>query len=85
MVNEYDSLYVVTGGILSDSLATIGKNEVCVPNMFFKVIYAFKNGNYSVICYLMPNEKSDADLNDYQTTLGELKNVANLHFFIKKF
>jgi len=35
---KYDGVYVITGGILKPSLKTIGKEEVLVPNYFYKIV-----------------------------------------------
>ena len=32
-----DSLIVITGGVLNDSLPRIGKNEVCIPKYYYKI------------------------------------------------
>ena len=40
---EYDSLYVVTGPIFSDSMKIIGPHRVAVPNAYYKVILDQKN------------------------------------------
>jgi endonuclease G len=35
---EYDSVYVVTGPVLSAGLRKIGSNQVSVPNYYYKVV-----------------------------------------------
>lgn len=35
---EYQSIYIVTSGVLTEGLSTIGYNKVSVPNYFYKVI-----------------------------------------------
>ena len=40
---NYDTLYVVTGTLVNKGAKKIGKNEVSIPNFFWKSVY-------SVVC-----------------------------------
>jgi endonuclease G len=60
-----DSVIVVTGGDLNDSLEVIGDNRVGVPNFYFKVIYVFKGINSDTIGYYLPNQKIEYNLENY--------------------
>jgi endonuclease G len=70
-----DSVIVVTGGDLNDSLEVIGDNRVGVPNFYFKVIYVFKGINSDTIGYYLPNQKIlEENLENYildVDTIGE--------------
>lgn len=77
-----DSIVVITGGILSDTLKRIGTNEVCVPKVFYKVLYIYKGGALIEIePYLLANVKSDKELNDFLVPLGWVEKASNLKFF----
>lgn len=78
--SESDSLIVITGGILDDSLTTIGKNKVCVPTNFFKVLYIFNYDSVIIECFVMPNMKSDYSIFYFQTSLEFVEKKSNLKF-----
>jgi endonuclease G len=77
---ENDSVVVITGGVLTDDLETIGENKVSVPKFYYKVIYAYKNGKVNVLCYNMPNEKITEPLYSYNITLKELEKFVGIDF-----
>lgn len=55
---ENKEIYIVTGGVLNDSLPTIGKNKVSVPKYFYKVILDYSEPSIKGIGFIMPNESS---------------------------
>lgn len=50
------------GGVLESNLKAIVKLDVLVPNYFYKILLDNPNGNYKMIGFLVPNEKSDKPL-----------------------
>jgi len=81
MAEKMDTVYVITGGILSGDLKTIGDNEVCVPEEFYKIIY---NKKYDFIeCFLMKNEKSNESIDKFKISLEALEEVSGFDFMIK--
>lgn len=74
-----DSIYVYTGGVLKDGLRKIG-DGVSVPATFYKVIYEFKDGKMTTLCFLLPNKKIDGVLFMYKVTLREVENFTNIDF-----
>ena len=78
---QYDSLCVVTGPILSDSLPSIGEHEVSVPKMYYKVIYDHSPPEKKAIAFLIPNKASKEPLLDFCVTIDELEKVSGLDFF----
>jgi endonuclease G len=75
-----DSVFVITGPILTDGLETIGFNKVTVPEFFFKLIYIYKDGKLEVICFLMPNEKITDPLYGYKVELKAIEKLAGIDF-----
>jgi endonuclease G, mitochondrial len=73
-------IIVVTGGVLNDSLKTIGINRVSIPNQFYKIVYAPSKNE--MIGFLMPNKKIYDDIVDYITTVDEIENITGIDFFI---
>lgn len=79
LAESNDSIYVYTGGVLKDGLRKIG-DGVSVPATFYKVIYEFKDGKMTTLCFLLPNKKIDGVLFMYKVTLREVENVTNIDF-----
>lgn len=73
---EKDTIYVITGGVLTDSLKTIGDNEVAVPEYFYKIMY----GDSFLLCFLMKNEKSDIHIFEFMIPLTEIEKITGLEF-----
>ena len=58
---------------------TIGKNNVCVPKYFYKVIYNPKE--QKMISFLLPNVKGTKNLNEYVCTTDSLEKITGIDFF----
>lgn len=75
-------IYVVTGGILTDNLKTIGKEKVAVPEYFYKVLLHKKNGNYRMKAYLIPHkEEARKVLKDYMVPTDSIEKLTSIDFF----
>jgi endonuclease G len=81
--NKYDGIYVVTGGVLKDNLETIGKEDVAVPDYFYKVLLNKNNGNYKMIAFLIPNEDSEKGLYEFVVSVDEIEKLTGINFFPK--
>ncbi|MGY8950994.1 MAG: DNA/RNA non-specific endonuclease [Flavobacteriales bacterium] len=73
------SIYVVTGPILNSCSTSIGGNNICVPNYFYKVIYDPQN--QKMISFILPNKKGNKSLNKYVCTTDSLEKITNIDFF----
>ena len=73
------SLYVVTGPILDDCSTTIGTNNVCIPQYYYKVIY--DPLEQKMISFILPNDKGTKNLNEYVYTTDYLERITNIDFF----
>jgi endonuclease G len=80
IVMESDSVVVITGGVLKEGLKTIGDNKVCVPNHYFKVLYIYKADNLEILCFLIPNKKSDESIYTYIVDLSTLQDFVSIEF-----
>ena len=76
-----DSLYVVTGPVLSTPLGVIGRNKVTIPKAFFKSIIRFKNNEIEGIGFMLMNEKSSKKLNTFTVSIDSVEKVTKLNFF----
>lgn len=80
LINENDSLYVYTAGVLSDDLSTIGVNKVSVPKCYYKILYIFNNGNIKTESYLIPNIKCEDNYDSYLTDISIIEDTTGLDF-----
>src|SRR5690606_29272034 len=69
-------VYVVTGGILTNNLKTIGKEKVAVPEYFYKVLLHKQNGNYRMKAYLIPHkEEARKALKNYMVPTDSIEKL----------
>lgn len=78
---ENEFLYIITGGILTDSLHTIGENEVAVPLYFYKIILDFTDPGIKAIAFLMENSSSSAPLQDFIVSIDSVESLTGIDFF----
>lgn len=75
-------LYIVAGGVLNDSLKTIGQeNEVSVPVWFYKVVLDYEKPEQKGIGFIFTNESSSSPLSDYAVTIDSVESFTKLDFF----
>jgi endonuclease G, mitochondrial len=78
---KYGSIYVITGGVLTDGLEHIGKENVAVPRFFYKVLLENSRGEYKMIAFLVPSEKSDKPLYDFVVSVDDLEKMTGIDFY----
>jgi len=78
----YDSIYVISGPVLTDIETHIGQNEVGVPAYYFKVILDLTPPN-KLIAFLLPNASSKASIYNYALTVDSLEAFTGYDFFPK--
>src|SRR5574343_292999 len=78
---KYDGIYVITGGVLSNDLETIGKEEVSVPKYFYKILIT-KDGT-KMIGFLVPHEASEKPLYEFVVSVDEIEKRTGIDFFPK--
>jgi endonuclease G, mitochondrial len=79
--SKYDGLYVVTGGILTKNLKSIGDEDVAVPKYFYKILLDNSRGEYKIIAFLMPHEDSEKTLNKFVVSIDSLEKMTGIDFF----
>lgn len=77
----YDTIYVVTGPVLEDSLPTIGENKVSIPKYYYKVILEYKNNATKAIGFILPNKKSSFSLNNFIVSIDSVEKITGIDFF----
>lgn len=80
---KYDGVYVITAGVLSPKLKTIGKEEVSVPNYFYKILLDNSNGKYKMIAFLVPSKKSDKPIYNFVVSVDSIEKMTGIDFFPK--
>lgn len=80
---KYGEIYVVSGGVLTTGLKTIGYEKVAVPKYFYKIIALQKNGQIKVIAFLVPHQESKKPLYSFVTSVDEIERITNINFFSK--
>ncbi|MEN8185783.1 MAG: DNA/RNA non-specific endonuclease [Bacteroidota bacterium] len=78
---KYDQLYVITGGILSDELKTIGYEEVSVPKYFYKILLDYTKPEIKAIAFLIPHEESDKPLYEFVISIDKLESLTGIDFY----
>ncbi|MCK0129986.1 DNA/RNA non-specific endonuclease [Flavobacteriaceae bacterium F08102] len=80
-VQRDKSLFVVTGGVLTNGLPTIGSEEVAVPKYFYKVLLRETKKEPSAIAFLIPHEASDQPLYKYVVSIDSIETLTGIDFF----
>lgn len=75
-------LYIITGGLLHDSLPVIGiTNKISVPEYFYKVVLDNEGAEKKAIAFIMPNKKLTGSVFNYAVTVDSLEKLSGLDFF----
>ena len=76
---KQDSIYVVTGGVLTDDLETIGFENVAVPKYFYKVLLS--KDHKKMIGFLLPHQDSKKPLYSFIKPVDEIEKMTGVDFF----
>lgn len=80
---KYDGLYVVTGGVLKGNLDSIGREDVTVPEYFYKILIDKRDRDYKIIAFLLPHKVSEQPLKDFVVSVDEIEKMTGIDFFPK--
>lgn len=78
---ENDSLYIITGPVLTGIDQFIGKNKVGVPHAYFKLIIDISAPDYKGISFLIENKPSKRGVFNYALSIDSLEVILNYDFF----
>jgi endonuclease G len=78
---ENNSIYVVTGPILIKGLETIGPDKVSVPKYFYKVILDYSEPGIKGIGFILPNEGSKENLENFALSIDSVERATGIDFF----
>jgi len=75
-------LHITVGGILRDSLPTIGKyNKVTVPDFFYKVIVDNEGVEKKAIGFVIQNKKLAGSIYNYAMSVDSVEKITGINFF----
>lgn len=74
-----NGIYVITGGVLSDGLKTIGSENVSVPDYFYKILLT-KDGK-KMIGFLIPHKESKKGLYEFSVSVDSIEKITGIDFF----
>lgn len=78
---KYNGVFVVTGGVLTDDLNTIGDEDVAIPNYFYKVLLDNDNGNIKMLAFLIPHQDSNKPLYEFVVSVDKIEELTGIDFF----
>ena len=80
--NRYGKILVVTGPVFTSKkgLGYIGDNRVLIPNGFYKVLLAYKDG-YTGIGFYCENIAGKKKLQTYAKSIDEIEEITGIDFF----
>lgn len=78
---ENNSLYIVTGPILTPRLKTIGENQVSVPKYYYKVILDYSLPSVKGIGFIMPNADSKESPSYFAVSIDSIEQFSGIDFF----
>lgn len=84
LVDKYDSLYVVTGPVLTNGLSKIeGKyNSISIPKYFYKIIYSPKyEWMQGYLISHDTNYKTKKEIFMYRVSVDSIENLTQIDFF----
>jgi endonuclease G, mitochondrial len=77
----HDSIFIVTGPVLTGNLPTTGR--VSVPEYFYKAILEYNNNEVKAIGFLLPNKASSATLKNFALPVDSIEKLTGLDLFPK--
>lgn len=80
---QYDSIYIVTGPVLTNDLPTIGADKVSVPEYYYKVILEYNANEKKGIGFVLKNEASAATLKSFAVSIDSVEHLTGIDFFPK--
>ena len=74
-------IFIITAGVLSDSLNKIEQSDICIPEKFYKIIFDLTGPDLNMIGFVMTNENSSDPLENFAVTVDSVQNLTGIDFF----
>ena len=78
---KYGSVYIACGPIMSNNPEVIGRNNVAVPDAFYKVLLCKINGQWQALGFVFDNKPGHRQLRYYCRSIDEVENLTGIDFF----
>ena len=78
---ENNSVYVVTGPVLTSNLKSIGPNQVSIPEYYYKVILDYNQPSIKGIGFILPNTSLSGSLEKFAVSIDSVEKFTGLDFF----
>ena len=78
---KYGSVYITCGPIMSNNPEVIGRNNVAVPDAFYKVLLCKINGQWQALGFVFDNKPGHRQLHYYCRSIDEVENITGIDFF----
>jgi len=78
---DYESIFIVTGPVLTNGLTSIGNNKVSVPKYYYKVILDYREPSIKGIGFIISNTSSSEQLQLYAVTIDSVEKLTGIDFF----
>lgn len=80
-VRKKGDVHVYTGPIFSSKkVRFINKTKIAIPDAFYKIILKKEDKLTKVIAFLMPNKKSDEEIEKYLVSVDEIEKKTKIDF-----
>ena len=78
---ENNSVYIVTGPVLTSGLPSIGPDKVSVPKYYYKVILDYTEPDIKGIGFVIPNASSSQPLQSFAMTIDSVEKITGINFY----
>ncbi|MFD0798791.1 DNA/RNA non-specific endonuclease [Maribacter chungangensis] len=78
---RYNTLFVFTGGVLTNGLDEIGDEDVAVPKYYYKIIARKNSDDIEVLGFLMEGFEQNKPLQDFVVPIDRIEELTGLDFF----
>ena len=78
---ENNSVFIVSGPVLTAGLPTIGPHKVSVPKYYYKVILDYTEPSIKGIGFIIPNSGSNEQLQHFAVSIDSVEKFTGLDFF----
>lgn len=76
-----NQLYITTGPVPSSFRGSIGRNDVALPELFYKAILDNTGREKKAIGFIIPNRRCNDDLKNYAMSIDEVESQIKMDLF----